>query len=82
MSLIKCFQLIIHISLAIVLKLFLILRKLSALYYFKGYSYRKKSVYTMLRTYLRWISIESLLNSILHLILSLCKKKIYKYRNY
>ena len=31
----------------------------------------------MLRTYLRWISIESLLNSILHLILSLCKKNIY-----
>ena len=41
MSVIK--QFIIQISLANILKLFLILRKLSALYSYKGYSYRKKA---------------------------------------
>ena len=44
MSVIKYFQFIIQISLVNILKLFLILRKFSALYSYKGYSYRKKKL--------------------------------------
>ena len=45
MSVIKYFQFINQISLANILK-FLILRKFSALYSYKGYSYRKKACIT------------------------------------